>query len=312
VEGNNWAPPTPAPAAPIPKRPWWRRRWVLISAGAVSALVAVGLVAPKDGSSSVHTGDTSAAAATTQIPTTIAPTTSTSTTTEAATTAPPTTAEPTTVAPTEPSTTLAPPPASTEPAATTIAPAPPTPTAVVTQVIDGDTIVIDTSEHIRFIGIDTRTGTLRLLRGDRQYAEHGVRQGGHPHRWRPRRRRQVRAAPPLRDLRDGIDTGLAQITGGFAVARYDSRDGYGHHAREEQYVAADTGAAAPCIVTPPSSAPAPAPTAPKAPATTTPSGGSVYYANCAAARAAGVAPLHRGEPGYRAGLDRDNDGIACE
>lgn len=37
-----------------------------------------------------------------------------------------------------------------------------------------------------------------------------------------------------------------------------------------------------------------------------------YYANCAAARAAGVAPLRRGEPGYRAKLDRDQDGIACE
>lgn len=41
-------------------------------------------------------------------------------------------------------------------------------------------------------------------------------------------------------------------------------------------------------------------------------GGSPYYANCAAARAAGVAPLHKGDPGYRAGLDRDGDGIACE
>ena len=37
-----------------------------------------------------------------------------------------------------------------------------------------------------------------------------------------------------------------------------------------------------------------------------------YYASCAQARAAGVAPLHRGDPGYRAGLDRDGDGIACE
>jgi hypothetical protein len=41
-------------------------------------------------------------------------------------------------------------------------------------------------------------------------------------------------------------------------------------------------------------------------------GGSPYYANCAAARAAGVAPLHKGDPGYRSGLDRDGDGIACE
>lgn len=37
-----------------------------------------------------------------------------------------------------------------------------------------------------------------------------------------------------------------------------------------------------------------------------------HYANCAAARAAGAAPLHRGDPGYRAGLDRDKDGIACD
>jgi hypothetical protein len=46
------------------------------------------------------------------------------------------------------------------------------------------------------------------------------------------------------------------------------------------------------------------------PKTTQPA--SVYYANCTAAKAAGAAPLYRGEPGYRAGLDRDNDGVACE
>ena len=38
----------------------------------------------------------------------------------------------------------------------------------------------------------------------------------------------------------------------------------------------------------------------------------VYYANCAEAKAAGAAPLHRGDPGYRPGLDRDGDGVACE
>ena len=42
------------------------------------------------------------------------------------------------------------------------------------------------------------------------------------------------------------------------------------------------------------------------------SGGSDYYPNCAAVRAAGAAPLRRGSPGYRAGLDRDGDGVACE
>lgn len=40
--------------------------------------------------------------------------------------------------------------------------------------------------------------------------------------------------------------------------------------------------------------------------------GNVYYPNCAAARAAGAAPVRRGEPGYAAHLDRDNDGIGCE
>jgi uncharacterized protein with LGFP repeats len=46
----------------------------------------------------------------------------------------------------------------------------------------------------------------------------------------------------------------------------------------------------------------PPPTAPSA----------TYYANCDAARAAGAAPIYRGEPGYRSALDRDADGVACE
>ncbi|MEV5009211.1 excalibur calcium-binding domain-containing protein [Streptomyces sp. NPDC093064] len=37
-------------------------------------------------------------------------------------------------------------------------------------------------------------------------------------------------------------------------------------------------------------------------------GGSVYYRNCAAARATGAAPVHRGEPGYGPHLDRDGVG----
>jgi hypothetical protein len=38
---------------------------------------------------------------------------------------------------------------------------------------------------------------------------------------------------------------------------------------------------------------------------------SAYYGSCAAARAAGAAPLHVGKPGYRPALDPDGDGIAC-
>ncbi|WP_371177274.1 DUF1524 domain-containing protein [Buchananella felis] len=38
----------------------------------------------------------------------------------------------------------------------------------------------------------------------------------------------------------------------------------------------------------------------------------VFYQNCSEAKAAGAAPLYRGEPGYRPKLDRDGDGVACE
>lgn len=39
---------------------------------------------------------------------------------------------------------------------------------------------------------------------------------------------------------------------------------------------------------------------------------SPFYANCTEARRAGVTPIRRGQPGYRAALDGDNDGVACE
>jgi micrococcal nuclease len=55
------------------------------------------------------------------------------------------------------------------------------------------------------------------------------------------------------------------------------------------------------IVTPaPATAPSPSPNT------------DVYYANCDAVRAVGKSPIYSGQPGYRAGLDRDKDGIGCE
>src|SRR3954451_9100170 len=51
--------------------------------------------------------------------------------------------------------------------------------------------------------------------------------------------------------------------------------------------------------------PRPAPLPPPPPS-------SVYYPNCDAVRAAGKAPLSRGQPGYRSPLDGDGDGVACE
>jgi micrococcal nuclease len=163
----------------------------------------------------------------------------------APTTVAPTTA-PATVA-TEPPTTEAPTPAPTEAPATTVTPAPVVPSVVVTQVIDGDTIVIDTGQHVRFIGIDTpergqcgyaeATANMRnMVYGKAVVLTAGAREDVDNY---GRLLRYV-------DLRDGTDTGLAQFTGGFAIARYDS-DGYGRHDLEEQYVAADTGAAAHCL-----------------------------------------------------------------
>lgn len=44
----------------------------------------------------------------------------------------------------------------------------------------------------------------------------------------------------------------------------------------------------------------------------TPTATPPLFADCAAVRAAGKAPLGRSEPGYRPELDSDNDGLACE
>lgn len=68
----------------------------------------------------------------------------------------------------------------------------------------------------------------------------------------------------------------------------------------------------------PSRSPSPSPTPTRSPAPAKTSEepeepeGNAYYASCAEARRAGVTPLYRGDPGYRSGLDRDKDGVACE
>ena len=71
----------------------------------------------------------------------------------------------------------------------------------------------------------------------------------------------------------------------------------------------DPWSAPPVSVSPANATPPPTAAATPA-APVSPSG--VYFQNCSAARAAGAAPLSRGEPGYREAMDRDNDGIACE
>jgi len=92
---------------------------------------------------------------------------------------------------------------------------------------------------------------------------------------------------------------------------------------------ADASASASAVATEPESAPEPAqaqepesapePAQPQEPEPAPepaqpqePEPGGVYYRSCKEAKAAGAAPLYQGEPGYRPGLDRDHDGIACE
>lgn len=59
----------------------------------------------------------------------------------------------------------------------------------------------------------------------------------------------------------------------------------------------------------PSTTVAPSPPTTSAPSTTAK---PVAYKSCSEVKAAGAAPIRRGEPGYGSHLDRDGDGIACE
>ncbi len=145
--------------------------------------------------------------------------------------------------------------ASTTSAPTPVAPRPATWT--VTRIVDGDTIWATRAGErvkVRLIGIDTpETGQC----GFTAATDHlrAVIAG-----------RPVTLTPGARDDVDrygrvlryvdvaGTDAGLSQISDGLAVARYDSRDGYGRHARESAYVAADATGSNP-------SCPAVAPTA---------------------------------------------------
>ncbi|SDE70541.1 Excalibur calcium-binding domain-containing protein [Blastococcus fimeti] len=94
-------------------------------------------------------------------------------------------------------------------------------------------------------------------------------------------------------------------------------------AREQALVSREAAAAAAEAAKPAPAAPKPAPAAPKpapAPAVQAPAPApqvqapapSAYYKNCDAARAAGAAPVRRGDAGYGSHLDRDDDGIGCE
>lgn len=109
----------------------------------------------------------------------------------------------------------------------------------VARVIDGDTVEMASGAHVRIIGIDTPE------RGQCGYQEATDRLvdtiEGQPVILTSGARDDVdRYGRELRYIDLGnTDIGLEQIRAGFAIARYDSRDGYGAHNREAAYVEAD-------------------------------------------------------------------------
>lgn len=184
----------------------------------------------------------------------------------------------------------------------------------VTNVVDGDTIDVrhtdGTEERVRIVGIDTpERGECGF--GEASSAMATLVQGATVDLVAGARDDRDRYGRILRYVDvDGTDAGLTLIEGGLAIARYDSRDGYGRHDREDAYVAADAATPHAC------GAPAPA-TAPAAPppgtSTSGPgSGPNGAWKNCTEAREHGAAPVLRGDPGYGNHLDRDADGIGCE
>ena len=106
-----------------------------------------------------------------------------------------------------------------------------------TGVIDGDTLELGNGETVRLVGIDTpergqcgyeaasdnlvglvQGKVIRLMISDEDTDRYG------------RLLRYVNVG--------AMDAGLRQIREGFAIARYDSRDGYGYHPREPIYIKA--------------------------------------------------------------------------
>lgn len=201
-----------------------------------------------------------------------------------------------------------------------------------TNVVDGDTVDVVSStgqkERIRVIGIDTPE------RGECGFADAAAALS------RIVEGKVVTLVPGARDNRDaygrllryldveGRDAGLELIQAGHAIARYDSRDGYGRHPREAAYVAADAASPNAC-----GRVSASAPTAPP-PAATAVAPVQVFR-NCAdlnaiypggvarvgvtgntvsgSLRPFGITPLFD-DALYEANRARDGDadGIACE
>ena len=109
----------------------------------------------------------------------------------------------------------------------------------VIRVIDGDTIVISGDERVRLIGIDTPENGQCGFDEAKQALEKLLASGSATF-FSGTSSDKDKYDRLLRYIEvEGIDVGLNLISNGFAIARYDSRDGYGLHDRENEYVDAD-------------------------------------------------------------------------
>lgn len=194
-----------------------------------------------------------------------------------------------------------------------VAEEPSDPTYLVSSVVDGDTIDLANGETVRLVGIDTpevgecgydkaRNRLVALVEGERvtlvQSDEDRDRYG--------RLLRYVDAGP--------VDAGLRLLQDGLAIARYDSRDGYGFHPREPEYIREDRGA-------PNTTCPEPRQFTPQQPQQQPPpqppSGCASGYSPCVpvyppdvdCADVDGPISVTGSDPH---GLDADDDGVACE
>lgn len=180
-------------------------------------------------------------------------------------------------------------------------------TYLVVHVVDGDTLDLRNGRTVRLAGIDApEVGQCGYKRARNTLA--GLVLG---------KRVTLGASDEKQDQYGRLlkyvdvgktDAGLRLIKSGLAIARYDSRDGYGYHPREPRYIAADRASAAFAC------APKPVPFAsqPK------------QSKNCAPGYSPCIPPyppdLDCPDIGHPVrvsgsdphGLDRDGDGVACE
>ena len=176
-------------------------------------------------------------------------------------------------------------------------------------VIDGDTIELANGKTVRLVGIDTpEVGQCHYVTASNMMAR---LVGGKRVTLTISDENTDRYGRLLRYVNIGsMDAGLRMIKSGLAIARYDSRDGYGYHPREPIYIKADKASPNRTCATP-----TPTPTASPTPSP----GGDCHpnYSPCLpivddldCGDIDGPVTVIGGADPYR--LDGDGDGIGCE